>query len=217
MAGRKTAILISGRGSNLRALIEASRAEDYPAEIALVIANRPKAAGLRYARDAGVTTAVIDHKDFETREDFDEAISERLDADGIDLVCLAGFMRILTDGFVERWRGKLLNIHPSLLPSFRGLNVHERMLDAGVKLAGCTVHFVSSEMDAGPIVGQAAVPVLPGDDAESLAARILECEHLLYPRCLALVARGDARIVGASVQYDDRVRASGALANPPPD
>ncbi len=213
----KVAVLISGRGSNFKALLDACAAPEYPAEITLVISNKPKAAGLDHARKAGVTQAVIDHRDFETREEFDEAVSERLRAAKIDYVCLAGFMRMLSPGFVDEWRGRLINIHPSLLPAFRGLHVQERTLDAGVKIAGCTVHFVSAEMDAGAIIGQAAVPVLPGDTLESLSDRILEQEHRLYPASLRLIVEGRARISGAVVQYDVAIECEGSLINPPTD
>jgi len=214
MARKKLAVLISGRGSNLKALIEAGADPDYPAEVALVISNRPNAAGLDLASGAGVAQYVIDHKDFETREDFDAALSDALRIAKVDYVCLAGFMRMLSNDFVTEWRGRLINIHPSLLPAFKGLHVHERMIDAGVKLAGCTVHFVSHEMDAGPIIGQAAVPVLPGDTHETLAARILAEEHKLYPACIKLVADNNARISGGVVTYDSSITASGALSNP---
>lgn len=215
MPEAKIAVLISGRGSNLKALLGACADPDYPAEIALVISNKPKADGLEFARAAGVTQAVIDHRDFETREEFDAAVTERLRAANIDYVCLAGFMRMLSPDFVDEWRGRLINIHPSLLPAFRGLHVQERTLDSGVKIAGCTVHFVSAEMDAGPIVGQAAVPVLPGDTVESLSARILEQEHRLYPAALRLIVDGAARISGAVVQYDSQITCEGSLINPP--
>ena len=211
------AVLISGRGSNLKAILDACADPDFPADVTLVISNKPKAAGLEHARKAGVSEAIIDHRDFETREDFDAALSERLRAAKVDYVCLAGFMRMLTPGFVDEWRGRLVNIHPSLLPSFRGLNVQERTLDSGVKIAGCTVHFVSAEMDGGPIVGQAAVPVLPGDTVERLSDRILEQEHKLYPACLRLVIEGRARISGAVVQYDAQIECVGSLINPPTD
>ena len=215
MAKARVAVLISGRGSNMLALMNACTQPDFPAEIALVISNRPKAAGLEYAGNAGIQREVINHKDFETREDFEAAISDALRTAKIDYVCLAGFMRILTGGFASDWRGRLINIHPSLLPSFEGLHVHERMIEAGVKLAGCSVHFVSAEVDSGPIIGQAAVPVLPNDDPDTLAARILEQEHKLYPACLRLVAEGKARLTGATVTFDDSVAAEGALMNPP--
>lgn len=215
MPEAKLAVLVSGRGSNLKSLINACAEPDFPASISLVVSNRPKAPGLKFASNAGISQSVIDHRDFETREGFDEALDARLKAAGVDYVCLAGFMRILGPAFVDGWRGRLINIHPSLLPAFRGLNVQERMIDAGVKLAGCTVHFVSPEMDAGPIIGQAAVPVLPGDNAKSLAARILEQEHNLYPACIRLIVEGKARISGAVVQYDSQVDCEGALLNPP--
>ena len=211
----KVAVLISGRGSNLKNLIGACSDPEFPAVIDLVISNRPKAAGLDYASKAGIRQSVIDHKDFQSREDFDEALDERLQAAKVDFICLAGFMRLLTDSFVDKWRSRLINIHPSLLPAFRGLNVHERMIDAGVKIAGCSVHFVSNELDAGPIIGQAAVPVLPGDTPDTLAARILEQEHALYPACLRLVVDGKARISGAVVQHDDSVTTDAVLQMPP--
>ncbi len=211
----KLAVLISGRGSNLQSLIDAAADPDFPAEIALVVSNRPKAQGLARAAKAGIKQSVIDHKDFETREDFDAALSEALRMAEVDFVCLAGFMRILTPQFVNDWRGRLLNIHPSLLPAFRGLHVHERMIDAGVKIAGCSVHFVSSEPDAGPIVGQAALTVQPGETAETLAERILELEHKLYPACVRLIVENKARLSGGVVVYDRSVASSGAVLNPP--
>ena len=214
MPNAKIAVVISGRGSNLKSLLDACADPDFPADVVLVISNNPKAAGLEHARKAGVTEAIIDHRDFETREEFDAALSERLRAAEVDYVCLAGFMRMLTPGFVDEWRGRLINIHPSLLPAFRGLHVQERTLDAGVKITGCTVHFVSAEMDAGAIIGQAAVPVLPGDTVESLSARILEQEHRLYPASLRLIVDGRARISGAVVQYDAQVKCDGSLINP---
>lgn len=215
MAKARIAVLISGRGSNLQALIDACADPDYPAEIALVISNRPKAQGLERAGKAGIKREIINHKDFATREDFEAALSHALKTAKVDYICLAGFMRVLTASFASDWRGRLINIHPSLLPSFEGLHMHERMIDAGVKIAGCTVHFVSAEVDSGPIIGQAAVPVLPGDDAESLAARILEQEHRLYPAALRLLIDGKARLAGAVVTYDETIIAAGALINPP--
>jgi phosphoribosylglycinamide formyltransferase-1 len=201
---RKTrvAILISGRGSNMIALIEAARAPEYPAEIVLVLSNRPEAGGLAYAAAAGIPARAIDHKAYPTRETFDAALQAELDAVGIELVCLAGFMRIFSAGFVEAWAGRMINIHPSLLPLFRGTRTHEQALEAGVRLHGCTVHFVIPELDAGPIIAQAAVPVLSGDDPDSLAARILVQEHRLYPAALALVAGGRARLEGDRVVFD---------------
>ncbi len=186
----KLGVLISGRGSNLAALIDATKAADYPAEIALVISNRPNAAGLETANAAGIPTQVIDHKEFDGREAFDAALDTALREAGIELVCLAGFMRLLTDDFVTGWLGRMVNIHPSLLPAFKGTDVHQRAIDAGVKLSGCTVHFVTPEMDSGPIIAQAAVPVLSGDTAEALATRILDAEHRLYPAAVRLIAEG---------------------------
>jgi phosphoribosylglycinamide formyltransferase 1 len=197
----RTAVLISGRGSNMKSLIEAAKDSTFPAEIVLVAANVPGAGGLDIARAAGIDTATIDHRGRGSREAFERELHARLLDARVDLVCLAGFMRLLTPFFVDAWAGKMLNIHPSLLPAFPGLDTHQRALDAGVKFAGCTVHFVTSEMDVGPIVGQAAVPVLPGDDAAALAARVLTAEHRLYPAALATVASGKARIDGKRVVF----------------
>ncbi|MCB1477749.1 MAG: phosphoribosylglycinamide formyltransferase [Rhodobiaceae bacterium] len=197
----RTAILISGRGSNMSSLIAAAMEPDYPARIELVLSNRPDAAGLERARAAGIETAVVDHKAFDSREDFDAAMQAVLDEHKIELVCLAGFMRILTDGFIAHWSDRMINIHPSLLPSFKGLNTHKRVLDAGVRIAGCTVHVVRPEMDSGPIIGQAAVPVLPDDTEETLGARVLEAEHVLYPRALALYASGQGRVVSERIVF----------------
>jgi phosphoribosylglycinamide formyltransferase-1 len=186
---KRVAILISGRGSNMTALIEAAKAKDYPAEIALVVSNRPDAAGLDRARSCGIPTAVIDHTTFGgDRETFEQALDRQLREQRIDLVCLAGFMRLLTPWFVNRWSGRMLNIHPSLLPQFKGLHTHRRALEAGVKRHGATVHFVVPEMDAGPIVIQDSVAVHENDTEETLAARVLELEHQIYPRALRAVA-----------------------------
>ena len=186
---KRVAILISGRGSNMTALIEAAKAKDYPAEIALVVSNRPDAAGLDRARSCGIPTAVIDHTTFGgDRETFEHALDRQLREQRIDLVCLAGFMRLLTPWFVNRWSGRMLNIHPSLLPQFKGLHTHRRALEAGVKRHGATVHFVVAEMDAGPIVMQDSVAVHENDTEETLAARVLELEHQIYPRALRAVA-----------------------------
>ncbi|MEP0710264.1 phosphoribosylglycinamide formyltransferase [Parvibaculum sp.] len=195
-------VLISGRGSNLKALIEACEEPGFRGRIALVVSNRPGAAGLAVAEAAGVPTAVIDHKEFSMRETFDAELHRALTKAGVELVCNAGFMRILSDGFVEKWRDRQLNIHPSLLPAFKGLHVHQRALDAGVKITGCTVHFVRPEMDEGPIVAQAAVPVLPGDTAETLSQRVLDAEHKLYPLALKLVVEERARVVDEHVRID---------------
>jgi phosphoribosylglycinamide formyltransferase-1 len=191
---KRVAILISGRGSNMAALIEAAKAQDYPAEIALVVSNRPDAAGLDYARSRGIATAVIDHIPFGgDRESFEQALDRKLIEQRIDLVCLAGFMRLLTPWFVNRWSGRMLNIHPSLLPQFKGLDTHRRALAAGVKRHGATVHFVVAEMDAGPIVLQDSVAVQDDDTEETLAARVLELEHQIYPRALRAVAKGQTK------------------------
>jgi len=212
---KRVAILISGRGSNMVSLIEAARAPDYPAEIVLVISNRPEAAGLERARAAGIPTLVIDHKQFATRMAFEAKLHAALLDARIDLLCNAGFMRMLTGGFVDRWRDRQLNIHPSLLPSFPGLDTHQRALDEGVRIHGCTVHFVRLEMDTGPIVAQAAVPVLPGDTADSLGARVLAAEHRLYPHALRLVASGAARVVGEAIAGELPAAPPATLFSPP--
>jgi phosphoribosylglycinamide formyltransferase 1 len=189
MAKKRVAILISGRGSNMASLIAAAKDDSYPAEIALVVSNRPDAAGLERAKSQGITTAVIDHTRYgKDREAFERALQDVLTAHRIELVCLAGFMRLLTPWFVEQWQGRMLNIHPALLPAFKGLHTHERALEAGAKTHGATVHFVSPEMDSGEIIVQAEVPVLDGDTPETLAARVLEAEHRLYPQALRQVA-----------------------------
>lgn len=194
MAHVRTAVLISGRGSNLGSLIEAARAPDYPAQIVLVISNKAEAGGLAIAERAGIPTKVIPHKQFASREEFDAAIDAALREADVSLVCEAGFMRIHSEWFVKRWEGRILNIHPSLLPAFPGVRVHEQALAAGVKISGCTVHFLTAELDSGPIIAQASVPVLPGDTAETLAARVLEQEHELYPEALKLVAEGKVKL-----------------------
>lgn len=195
----RTAILFSGRGSNMGALIRAAIDPDYPAEFVLAITNRPNAAGIEIARESGIPVQVLDGAEFETRESHEAAISAALQEAKVQLVCLAGYMRILSDGFVQRWRGKCLNIHPSLLPAFRGVDTHARALERGVRIHGCTVHFVDGELDGGPIVAQAALPVRPDDDEEALEARVLEAEHRLYPQCVAMVANGQVRWSGGSV------------------
>jgi phosphoribosylglycinamide formyltransferase-1 len=197
---KRTAILISGRGSNMAALIEAAKAGGFPAEIVVVLSNRPDAPGLERARAAGLKAEAIDHRAFATRDDFEAALEARLEAHVVEVVALAGFMRLMTASFVERWHGRMINIHPSLLPAFRGLATHQRALEAGVRVHGCTVHYVTAGMDEGPIIAQAVVPVEPGDTAEALAARVLAAEHRLYPAALARVARGEAPIVGGRVE-----------------
>ncbi len=200
-AHKRIGVLISGRGSNLQSLIDACDAPDYPAKIAVVISNRPGAFGLERARQAGIPAVLIDHKAYASRAAFETDLDRALRDAGVEIVCNAGFMRLLTEGFVEAWRDRQLNIHPSLLPAFRGLHPQQQALDAGVSISGATVHFVSAEMDAGPIVAQAAVPVRPADTADTLAARILEAEHRLYPHALKLVASGAAWVEGETVCY----------------
>jgi len=195
LARRRVGILISGGGSNMAALIAAARDPAYPAEIVCVISNRADAGGLAKAEAAGIATLVVDHKAYDGREAFERAVVERLEARGVELVVLAGFMRLLTPWFIERWHDRLINIHPALLPSYKGLHTHERALADGVKIAGCTVHFVRPEMDVGPIIVQAAVPVLDDDTPDTLAARVLVQEHRIYPLALARVASGAARVV----------------------
>jgi phosphoribosylglycinamide formyltransferase 1 len=204
VARLKTAVLISGRGSNLLALIEACAEPDFPAEIALVISNVIDASGIEHAVKAGIPVRIVPHRDFKTREEFEAALDKILRAAGIELVCLAGFMRVLTGGFVAAWNGKLLNIHPSLLPDFPGLDTHRRALEAHKRFAGCSVHFVRAEVDAGPLIVQAAVPVLPDDDEHELAARVLTAEHRAYPLALRLVAEGRARLSGNTVEIDGK-------------
>jgi len=212
---KRTAVLISGRGSNMASLIEAGKALSYPAEVALVVSNRPGAAGLERAQQAGVDTEVIDHTAFGGRRDaFEATIQDALKRHRIDIVCLAGFMRLLTPWFVSQWEGRLLNIHPALLPAFRGLNTHERALAAGVRIHGATVHFVSPEMDSGPIIAQGAVPVRPDDSAETLAARVLAVEHRIYPQALKLVAEGRARAMGDRCILTEPAVADAALIVP---
>ena len=188
MTRRRVAVLISGRGSNMASLIAAAGAADHPAEIVLVISNRPEAEGLARAREAGVAAAVVDHRAFSDRLSFERDLDRRLRDAGIELVCLAGFMRVLTPWFVDRWPGRLINIHPSLLPSFRGVRTHAQALAAGVLIHGCSVHYVVPELDAGPIIAQAAVPVHPDDTEEALRQRVLAQEHVIYPQALRLVA-----------------------------
>jgi phosphoribosylglycinamide formyltransferase-1 len=188
MARKRVAILISGRGSNMASLIAAARDPGYPAEIALVVSNRPDAAGIAHAREAGVKTVVVPSLDYADRPAFEAEVTRQLESANIDIVCLAGFMRVLTPEFVRRWHDRLINIHPSLLPAFKGLDTHARALACGVTEHGCTVHYVSAEVDEGPIIAQAKVPVLPGDTPESLAVRVLAEEHRLYPAALAVVA-----------------------------
>jgi phosphoribosylglycinamide formyltransferase-1 len=191
---KRVAVLISGRGSNMTALIEAAKTQDYPAEIVVVVSNRPDALGLVRAREAGIATALIDHTAFgKDREAFERALDAELAAKRIEIVCLAGFLRLLTPWFVNRWSGRMINIHPALLPQFKGLDTHRRALEAGVEEHGATVHFVSVGMDEGPVIVQRSVPVLNSDTEATLAARVLEVEHQIYPQALRLVAEGRVR------------------------
>ncbi|MDA0786771.1 MAG: phosphoribosylglycinamide formyltransferase [Proteobacteria bacterium] len=195
MSRLKIGVLISGRGSNLQALIAACAAPDFPAEIVLVVSNKPDAQGLDHARAAGIETATVAHGGFPDRESFDREIDKHLKSSGAELVCLAGFMRLLSTWFVETWHDRVVNIHPSLLPAFKGIDAHAQAIAAGVRLSGCTVHIVRPEMDAGPILVQAAVPVMPNDDEDTLAARILEAEHACYPLAVRLLAENRVKIV----------------------
>ena len=216
MARLKIAVVISGRGSNLQALIDSCADRSYPVEIVAVISDVPGAQGLARAERAGIRTEVIDSRGFAKRADFDAALDAGLTASGAELVCLAGFMRLLTDGFVTKWRDRIINIHPSLLPAFPGLNTHKRVLQAGVRFTGCTVHFVRPEMDSGPIIVQAAVPVRDGDTPESLAARVLEAEHIIYPEAVRLIALGRVRVLGDAVAIDGAAAPDTVLVNPEP-
>ena len=215
MSRLKLAVMISGRGSNLQALIDATADPAFPAEIILVLSNRPGAMGLERAAKAGIPTRVIDHKDFADRAAFDAEMTAALEAAGTELVCLAGFMRLLSDEFVDHWRDRMINIHPSLLPAFKGLDVQERVLARGARFAGCTVHYVRKEMDTGPIIVQAVVPVLPGDTPDVLAARVLEREHDIYPLAVRLIAEGRVAIdENDRAVIDGAVAQQGCLVNP---
>ena len=211
MDRKRVGVLISGRGSNLQALIDASGSRDYPAAIACVVSNTAGVEGLRRAERAGIATHFVPHNKYDSREAFDAAIHQILCSSGVSLVCLAGFMRILSDSFVHTWRGRLVNIHPSLLPAFKGINVHRRVLDSGVRISGCSVHFVVPELDSGPIIAQAAVPVRPGDTPDDLASRTLAAEHKLYPLALRLLAEGRVVLDGEQVIYRDISSSDGEL------
>jgi len=196
---KKIVILISGRGSNMEAVVRACAREGWPARVAAVVSNRPDAAGLGFAAANGIDTAVVDHRAFDDRAAFDAALAREIDRFEPDLVVLAGFMRVLTDAFVERYAGRMLNVHPSLLPCFPGLRTHQQALDAGVRVHGASVHFVTPTLDHGPIVAQAAVPVIAGDDAAALAARVLTVEHIIYPRAVRWFIEGRLAIEGERV------------------
>jgi phosphoribosylglycinamide formyltransferase 1 len=209
MPKKRVAVLISGRGSNMVALIAAAKAKDYPAEIALVLSNRPDAAGLARASAEGITTAVVDHTAFgKDREGFERALQSALEEHAIELVCLAGFMRLLTPWFVRRWQGRLINIHPALLPAFKGLDTHARALAEGATFHGATVHFVVPEMDSGPTIVQERLRIHPDDNADSLASRVLEIEHRIYPQALELVASGRVKMIDGECRGDVRKEVS---------
>src|SRR5512132_118176 len=214
MAKLRVGILISGRGSNMRALIDACAESGYPAEIVVVISNVPEAPGLARAAAAEIDTLVIDHKAYVGRSAFEDALHAALLSRNVDLVCLAGFMRLLTDAFVDRWHDRLINIHPSLLPAFRGLRVHERVIAYGARFSGCTVHFVRPAMDDGPIIVQAVVAVHADDDPERLAARVLAEEHRIYPLAVRLIAKGRARVISERVVITGARAPSLGLLNP---
>lgn len=194
MNKKRVAILISGRGSNMQSLVRAMRQPDFPAEPTVVISNRPEALGLSWAEEQGLKAVAIDHRPFANRMAFEARLHQTLLEHGAELICNAGFMRLLTGGFVDRWKDRQLNIHPSLLPAYSGLHTHKRVLEDGTLITGCTVHFVRLEMDSGPILAQAAVPVIPGESEETLAARVLEAEHKIYPEALRMVAAGEVRV-----------------------
>lgn len=214
MARLKVGVLISGRGTNLQSLLDACAEPAFPVEIVLVISNESGAAGLERAEKVGCATRTINYRDYPDRSTFDAALDEALKEAGVDFVCLAGFMRVLSEGIVEAWRDRMINIHPSLLPSFKGLHAQEQALAAGVRLAGCSIHFVRPAADTGPIIVQAAVPVGGDDDAESLAARVLEAEHKIYPLALRLVAEGRVSVIDDKVVIAGAKEAAGMLINP---
>lgn len=210
-------ILISGRGSNLQALIDACAAPGFPAQIATVIASRPDAAGLARAQQAGIPAVMLNHKDYQGREAFEAAMDAALRAAKVDLVCLAGFMRILTPWFVQQWHDRIINIHPSLLPAFPGTNMHERVIEAGVRFTGCTVHYVRPDVDTGPIIIQSVVPVLPHDTTDTLAGRVLQAEHKAYPCAVRLIAENRVKLDGPRALVDAPAAPETPLFNPRPE
>ena len=216
LAPLKIAVLISGRGSNLQALIDhfGPRIADSPIEIVLVLSNRPDAQGLARAATAEIKTIVVDHKHFAERADFDAAMDREIRAAGAELIALAGFMRLMTKGFIHAWRDRMVNIHPALLPALKGLHTHERAVKRGLRFHGCTVHFVRPELDTGPIIAQAVVPVLPTDTADTLGDRVLAAEHRLYPMALRLIAEGKVSVEGERTVIRDAAFAGGLLFNP---
>lgn len=214
MVSLRLGVLISGRGSNLQSLIDSCVRDDFPAEIAVVISNRPRAKGLARAKKAGIATAVVNHNDYDDRDEFENAIDSALRKAEADLVCLAGFMRILNPPFVKRWKDRVINIHPSLLPAYKGLDTHERVIEDGARFTGCTVHFVRPETDSGPIIIQAVVPVEPGDTPDSLATKVLEYEHRIYPEAVRLIAKGAVRVSGQRVRISRSRVPKDGMTNP---
>jgi formyltetrahydrofolate-dependent phosphoribosylglycinamide formyltransferase len=214
MKRRRVGILISGRGSNMEALIRATRADDYPAQIAVVISNRPDALGLAAATALGANTFCIDHETFTSKDAFEAVLENRLVSSGVELIACAGFMRIFSAGFVDRWQGRIINIHPSLLPSYPGLDTHARVIADGVRIHGCTVHFMTAAVDAGPIIAQSALPVLPEETAEALAQRVLRLEHELYPLVLRWLAAGDVALKDGRVVYRFAIGNAARLLSP---
>lgn len=213
-AKKRVVVLISGRGSNMMALVEAACHPDYPADIVAVISNRPQAPGLAWARDQGLRTIALDHREYASRDSFDDALHHTLVDAGAELVACAGFMRLMTPKLVDRWRNAMINIHPSLLPAFKGLNTHERALAAGARITGCTVHVVRPKMDEGPILGQAAVPILDGDTPSLLAERVLAAEHRLYPQILSLFAADQFDIIEQVAHLREKSEAGSTLFSP---
>lgn len=216
MGKLKLAVLISGRGSNLQALIDACAAPDYPAEIALVISNVAGVEGIERATNAGLPVLVIDHKKYPSRAEFDLEMTQAIEAAGVELICLAGFMRLLSEEFIDHWHNRMINIHPSLLPAFKGLDVQARAIAAGARFSGCTVHYVRFDMDTGPIITQAAVPIHTGDDADTLAARILLQEHIIYPQAVRWIAEGRVMIENQRAIVDGADAPTAAVINPLP-
>ncbi|MDC0033943.1 phosphoribosylglycinamide formyltransferase [Alphaproteobacteria bacterium] len=214
MARLKTAVLISGRGSNMQALVESCSKRDGPAEIVLVLSNVPDATGLKFAENSGIPTLTIDHREFTNRESFEQELTSCLTNADVELICLAGFMRLLTASFVEKWRDRLINIHPSLLPAYKGLDTHARVIADGVRFTGCTVHYVRPEMDTGPIIVQAAVPVAFDDDADSLAKRVLDAEHRCYPLALLMIAEGRVTVENKLVRINGVQSPVTSVVNP---
>jgi len=214
MAKLRLAVMISGSGTNLQALIDACAEADYPAKIQVVISNRPNAKGLERAQKAGIPAIAIDHKEFETREEFEDALHDCLKEHNTQLVCLAGFMRILNTEFVNRWKDRMINIHPSLLPSYKGLHTHARAIEDGVRFGGCTIHYVRPEMDNGPIIMQTAIPISADETPESLAAKTLTYEHKMYPAAVRMIAEGKARVSGHKVVFSDSDLGTKGLISP---